>query len=243
VVARLEFGPVRSSWCLYIMLKPRDAAEFVAKGYHTATLARAAGWPASLARALQGDTAYADWVPSRLCQVYADTFRLDGRSYAKGPRKSGPAILYWEVAALADTGGDTRSAGRVLAANMGDLVRRLERDGSPLEYADLTAAPLPDSRDWRYQVEMGRAQVVYDGHGVPDTAMTAAPQTVRLVVQGERRASWMVDLDLSPTLVLSFPGGLRFEGKGFLADALRASPARLVGPLYSGGSGSLTLSR
>ncbi len=244
VRARWETGPVKTGWCVYFLMEPGKAAEDLARGHETVGVLQTEGWHPALRRLAESDATYANWVPSRVCQILFDTIWVGSRRYVEGTRRSPVGLGFWEVAARPSQGdGGVFGVARILATNSGDLKRRMETEFVPLSMARLTSGPIPDSRDERFEVELDRTTVTFDGHPVADSTLDAVELRHRFVVQGERLMLWTVELQIAPERMALFSGGLRFVGKGALAKAMSRSPIRIVGPVFSGGRAVVTFTR
>jgi hypothetical protein len=101
----------------------------------------------------------------------------------------------------------------------------------------------PDSTLDIYSVKVGRTQLVWNGRHTGDSTRVEGPIQENWSVSGLRPTVRVARLKLQPSWSWPLIGSLRVEGKGDLGEALRSSPIRFVGPLYRGGSGSLTFSR
>jgi hypothetical protein len=223
-------------------MAPGEAARDFADGYRPTPIDEAQGWQPALRSAAQ-DSQYTGWVPARVCQVYFEDLEYAGRHFTHGPKHKPIAIGFWEVAATpAGRSGATGSA-RSFGVNSGDLRQRMQETFAPIEELDLVTDTVKESRDQRYQTNVGKTLLTFDGHAKPDSTMTPGEQHFQLAADGDRRIHWTIELSFVPDSVTALLGGLSFRGKGDLGQALRASPIRLVGPLFSGGRGVITFTR
>ena len=105
---------------------------------------------------------------------------------------------------------------------------------------DLFAEKVPETQEDRYTLRYGKTTVRFDGHAAPDTM--SSPGTISQVwwTEGDASTVWRGATILHPSSTHALVGALTIEGKGDLADALKASPIRLVGPVHSGGDGEVT---
>jgi len=244
VRARWETGPLKAGWCVHFLIEPGKAAKDLARGYEVVPVRDSEGWHPALRRLAESDTAYADWIPSRVCQLLFDTVWVGERPYERGSKGSPIGLGFWEVAARRAQGpGSPSGVARLLATNSSGLQRRMEAEFIPVKAAQLTVTPLKESLDQRFELRLDRTLVTFDGHPVPDSTLRISEVRYTLAMEGERLMRWTIELRLEPTSVASFPGGLRFHGKGDLAQALARSPIRMVGPLFRGGRGTATFSR
>ncbi len=243
VRARWETGPMKAGWCVHFLMEPKKAAEDLARGYEVAGVRQSEPWHPALRQVAESDTAYANWVPSRVCQLLFDTVWVGERHYERGSKRSPVGLGFWEIAARRSEGGGAPGVARLLVTNSDDLKRGLETEFIPVRVAPLTMTPIPESRDHRFELKLDRTIIAFDGHPVPDSTLRPSEVRFTLAMDGERRVRWTIELQFEPSSVASLPGGLRFHGKGDLARALARSPIRLVGPFYAGGKGSVSFAR
>ena len=109
---------------------------------------------------------------------------------------------------------------------------------------DMLADKVPGSADDRYELKIGKTVILFDGHAAPDSTLGTAPVDQSWVFSASRGGVvWRISAVLQPTLTRALVGALRIQGKDELATALRASPIRLVGPIYTGGRGQILFRR
>jgi hypothetical protein len=244
VRARWETGPLKAGWCVQFLMEPKRASKDLARGYEVVAVHESEGWHPALRRAAESDPAYAPWVPARVCQLLFDTVWVGGRHYERGSKNSPVGLAFWEVAARRSPGpGGAPGVARLLATNSGDLQRRMEGEFIPLRLAQLTVAPIEGRQDQRFELKLDRTIITFEGHPVPDSTPQTSEVRYTLAMDGERMMRWTIEVRLDPTNAVSFPGGLRFHGKGDLLQALARSPIRMVGPVFSGGRGAVTFAR
>ena len=84
--------------------------------------------------------------------------------------------------------------------------------------------------------------LIWEGREVGNVS-PADSLALDLVVDGRRSDLWNGRVSLTPREQKALVGTLQVQGKSFLAEALKASPIRMVGPVQSGGAGTLRFSR
>jgi len=108
----------------------------------------------------------------------------------------------------------------------------------------MLADRVPGGTEDRYELKVGKTLIMFEGHAAPDSTLLTAPVEESWVFAGTRGGVvWRILAALQPTSTRALVGALRIQGKDDLAMALRASPIRLVGPIYSGGTGEILFSR
>lgn len=191
---------------------------------------------------------YGSWIPSDLCLFYLGEVEASGRLVRDRNASKSPVVGLWMVAA-----GEAPASRRDLAVQVLSNSGRLE---SAAQNAGLEAFRIrssigkvpPDlegvsSGDDRYEIRIGKTQLVWDGRPAADSVAAEAPFTRRWMARG-RRGGWLDGrIALSNNWTRAMIGSLKVEGKGDLAQMLKASPVRFVGPAYEGGRGSFEFGR
>jgi hypothetical protein len=123
------------------------------------------------------------------------------------------------------------------------MIRLAETSLIRMEHAEQAIGKVPEGTDDRYRVEMGRTIITWDGHLAGDSA-GVAPQSVQTWhTLNSRGARIRAQVTLTPQMQQNVAGSLQIAGNDDLAKSLRASPIRMVGPLYWGGAESITFVR
>ncbi|MGH7657857.1 MAG: hypothetical protein ACREL6_06450, partial [Gemmatimonadales bacterium] len=109
---------------------------------------------------------------------------------------------------------------------------------------DVELKLLPDSVDYRYRYRVAETTLTWDGHlSAPDTSRAVEPIEHDWLVRSTRGSLIRARLGLEPQSRHYMVGILSIQGDEELAEALNASPIRMVGPMYLGGSGSIAFER
>jgi hypothetical protein len=204
---------------------------------------------------IQNQPEFGTWIPSRLCLYYfAGVDAGPARVREKDPRKA-PLLAAWTFAA-ADGSGARRDVALEFVSGSGRLARAAQNAGVNLLEARSVIGLVPfvseegvPSSDSRYQLKIGKTLITWDGRPAGDSTRVEQPIHAEWMTSGRRSAGsrradwWHARLALSPEWSRGMAGSLRVQGKDDFANALKASPIRFVGPLYSRGGGELHFER
>jgi hypothetical protein len=231
-----------SGWCLQFLIDPTKAGEDLPDKARPVSAIEAGELHPAISRLISDEPQYARWVPSVLCSYFFGAVTVDGHRVEKG-KKSMPAIAWWGV--LARSSADTAPvlALRFLATNNFRVQKPTETAKVIMRDLDLTIERVPETNDDRYTLKYGKTLVVFDGHAAPDTTLRAETVSQIWWTEGDASTVWRAWADLHPSSTHGLVGALRVQGKGDLADLLKASPIRLVGPIHSGGDGVVNFFR
>ena len=192
---------------------------------------------------------FRNWVPSSLCIYYFGAVEADGQRVREEDPRRAPMLAFLTLAAADSLSGARRDFAVEVITNTGRLERSGNVAGLDLRKARSSVAPVPaedegmESGDDRYQLRVGKTQLVWDGRAAEDSTPAGTPLVREWKAEG-RRGGWVFGkLTLEPAWTRAMIGSLKVEGKDEFARMLKASPIRFVGPVYQGGSGSLEFSR
>ena len=234
---------LRAGYCVRYLTSPKRADERLKSGL---TLLRA-GQDSSLHPALQQvihtQPEYATWVPSSLCFYYTDAVRLGDRRVVEHNARNAQMLGVWTIGALEQGSGNRRDLVVDMYASRDRLRTAAATNLIQLENAETSFRAGNDSTGDEYRQKIGKTELIWIGRSVGEKARVNHAVTESWLVHGARRVTWTTGFTLSPTWSRALVGSLRVEGKGDLADDLRSSPIRFVGPFYQGGEGQLRFAR
>jgi hypothetical protein len=205
---------------------------------------------------VQTQPEFASWIPSKLCLYYfAGVDAGAARVQSKDSRKA-PMLAAWTAAAAEVGSGTRRDVALEFVSGSGRLSRAAQGAGLNLVEARSVIGMVPfvseegvPSSDTRYQLKIGKTLITWDGRPVGDSTRVDQPIQADWLARGRRsetsrRADWWhARLLLTPAWSRGMAGSLRVQGKDDFAKALKASPIRFVGPLYSQGGGEIHFDR
>jgi hypothetical protein len=206
---------------------------------------------------VQTQPEYASWVPSKLCLYYfAGVDAGAARVHSKDSRKA-PLLAAWTAAAAEVGSGTRRDVALEFVSGSGRLSRAAQGAGLNLVEARSVIGMVPfvseeglPSSDTRYQLKIGKTLITWDGRPVGDSTRVDEPIQTDWLARGRRSESgsrradwWHARLLLAPAWSRGMAGSLRVQGKDAFAEALKASPIRFVGPVYSQGGGEIHFDR
>jgi hypothetical protein len=230
-----------SGWCLQFLIDPTKAGDDLPDGAVPVPASEAGELHPAIQRLISDEPQYARWVPSQVCTWFFNSVTAAGHRVDRN-KKSPPAIAWWGVLTHPKAGSDSEPvfALRMLATNNWRIQKPSEAARVSMRSLDVFVEKVPETQEDRYTLRYGKTTVMFDGHASPDTMTT--PETISQVwwTEGDASTVWRGAASLHPSSTHALVGALTIQGKGDLADALKASPIRLVGPVHSGGDGEVS---
>src|SRR5690606_906475 len=99
-----------------------------------------------------------------------------------------------------------------------------------------------EGEDEEWELSLDGLKLIWRGHlvGEPRVGTT---QAMSFGYAGRRDSQWLVAMRMTPDQEQGQVGSLRVEGKNSLAQALKSSPIRSMGPVSTGGELTLNFRR
>lgn len=233
----------QGGFCIWYLSDPDLAAQLVPAGTRLRTVTETSGLPPILLRIVQDEPRFASWVPGSVCVgLYADV-ASDGvpRGHMEGQR---PVMLALTALAAHDPAGQPEGEWYLqeIGLDAGNLDRIADDAAIGSEHRELrTRQGLPGEDD-KWELSLDGVRLSWSGH--PSGEMrVGSTRSMSFGYAGERNSSWLVTVRIAPEQEQSQVGSLRVEGKNPLAQAMKSSPIRTVGPLESGGELTVSFRR
>lgn len=182
---------------------------------------------------------FAEWIPASVCVIRADTVTVAGRKLTGEGSREHQMVGFWAIAGrpVDEMLADTVMVVRVMFSNHKQIDKTTTLEGLKIKRVDEERGDEPDAPGDRfYHVRVEKADIHWVGH-MAGTPVAAEPRRWTLVLKGKGDSPWLADLRLEPGEQQFVVGSLRIQGKDDLAQALKASPIRMQGPAFWGGSG------
>lgn len=241
-------GPVwtleglRAGQCVRFLMDPRLAGKQVRDGLRPFRADQVQSLHPALRSAIEGQPEFTPWIPSSLCLFYVDAVHLGGRRYgSKDPRKR-QMIGAWTLAATEQRTGARRDLVLELFGTRGDLVQAAGSAKVRFREAQSAVSKAAGTDNDLYEIRIGKTRLVWNGRAAGDSTRVEQAIQESWLAKGASGAFWGVRTTLKPVWSRPLVGVLSVEGKDDLANALKASPTRFVGPVYYGGGGELRFS-
>ena len=241
---------LRKAFCVEMLLAPTShALQDLPSGYRPVPASETAGLHVALRSVVESQPEYAAWSPSSLCFITADTVRTS--EYTVGDRRRRRQLLFatWTVRASGGS-GSVADVALDLFSNNDRLIRSARLGDHILHDGTLQVGLVPaeddegvPSTDQRFLAKLGKSTIVWDGRPARDSSAVRTQPQRAWVAPGARRGLVTGQVVLAAAHERPMVGALKVEGKGDLAKALKASPTRFAGPVYEGGSASITFAR
>ena len=232
---RLTLTEARGGFCISYLVDPAVAVGLAPEGAVLAKAGKGAGLSPFLARVIQDEPQFADWIPAAICIGRFAAAALDGKEVAR-PKGDKVISVVTSWVAVAKPLGVEGATLALLELNIDEarVLRPLVDFG--VRVGDRTAEVLPADRgDTEVQLKLGKTLISWVGHPTGDPRV-GSTQTMSFGYTGQRTSTWEITLSVAPTETRLMVGALRVEGKDALAKALKSSPIRAVGPQDTGGT-------
>jgi hypothetical protein len=233
---------LRTGYCVHFLVDPRLATKELRDGFFLLPADQDQTLHPALRQTLQAQPEFGSWSPASVCIYHLDGVQVGTRLVAEKDARKDQMVGVWSLAAREKKTGNRRDLVLDLVASRGALIRAAEGARVRLHEAE-AAVSNADSAGQQYSVEIERARLVWSGRPTGNRIRVQEPIKESWSVPGLRAGVWNAEFRLSPEWSRSGIGSLRVEGKGDLAQALKTSPIRFVGPFYGGGGGELRFSR
>ncbi|HRP07715.1 MAG TPA: hypothetical protein PLL69_04440 [Gemmatimonadales bacterium] len=232
----------QGSVCVWYLADPAVAPGLVPEGVTLRPATATASLPESMLRIVQDEPRFADWIPGMLCIGRFAVVAADGNPVGEMREGQSHLLVLSALAAASPFGQDAgwQLASIGLRAGRLDQVAEVARIGS--ESAQFRTRVGVEGEDDEWELSFDGLKLIWRGHptGQPRVGTT---QTMSFGYAGERNTAWLVALRSNPETEQGQVGSFRVEGKNPLAQALKSSPIRSMGPVSGGGELTLTFRR
>jgi hypothetical protein len=232
----------QGGFCVWYLADPAVATGMVPAGTPLRPASATAALPDVLLRIVQDEPRFAEWIPAVLCVGRYAAVAADGTP--AGTMRPGQSLLL-TLSALAAASPYGQDAGWQLASiglRAGSLDRVADRAWIANREPDLRVRDGLEGEDDEWELSLDGTKLIWSGHptGTPRVGTT---RSMSFGYAGNRNSTWLVALRMAPAEEQTQVGALRIEGKNALAQALKASPIRAVGPLSRGGELTMSFRR
>jgi hypothetical protein len=230
----------RGSYCIWYLADPELARHMVLSGTALAPAGTGAGLPPLLARTVQDEPRFAQWIPGSICVGAYQRVTSDGRILAQEKRDR-PVIVATSALAVQGPRGFA-GASHVLIDFMTDqraLARAADADGFGMSGIKVITRLRVGADDPEVAISLDGVQIVWSGHAIGDSGV-GRTRSMSFGYATSRSANWLIDLEWAPASSRTMVGALQVDGLNTLAKALKASPVRAIGPEESGGTTTFT---
>ena len=229
-----------ASYCIWYLADPELARQMVPSGTELAPAGTGAGLPPLLARTVQDEPRFAQWIPGSICIGAYQRVTADGRVLAQEKRDRPVIVATNALAAQAPHG--LAGAANLLIDFMTDqraLARAADDAGFAMSGITVITRVRVGADDPEVAIEVDGVKIVWSGHAIGDSGV-GKTRSMSFGYATSRSAGWLVELESAPASSRIMVGALQVNGTNTLAKALKASPVRAIGPEEAGGTVTLT---
>jgi hypothetical protein len=244
-----SLGGLRAGFCVQLLLDPATIRKVLPRGYQPLAAAQAGELHPVVSGVVKGQPEFASWTPSRLCLYALDTLQAHDFTFVN--KKGRKPLLFgvWTAAAAETAGGGRREVALLVLSNEDRLIHSAKSAGAQVRHANLVvgkvsrgeADTVPSATADRFEVNLGKTVVTWDGLASADTSTMAGQVELAWIAASDSKDPAAGRLVLRPLRSCGMIGSLRVIGKDEFATALKASPVHFVGPQYERGGGTLQL--
>lgn len=230
----------RGSYCIWYLADPDLARHMVPSNTVLAPAGTGAGLPPLLARTVQDEPRFAQWIPGAICIGAYDRATSGGRTLAQGKANRPVIVATNSLAASAAHGVPAASSYLIdFMTDERSLARAADAAGFGMDGITVITRQQVGADDPRVSIEVAGVQITWSGHAIGDSGV-GKTRSVSFGYGNGRGGGWLIQLQSAPASTRLMAGALEVDGRNMLARALKASPVRGIGPEESGGTVTLT---
>jgi hypothetical protein len=233
---------LQAGQCVRFLMNPGVAAKHLRPGTRLVRADQDQSLHQALKSVVAEQSEFATWIPASLCFLYADAMRLGRWRLSSKDSRRKQMLGTWTMAAT-EQGGGRRDIVVDLFGSGGDFVRAAEAGKVRAREARSAVSKAPGGENDLYDIRIGRTRLIWNGRAVGDSARVDGAVEERWLARGASGLFWRGQSIIRPVWSRSMVGVLTVEGNDGLANALKGSPTRFVGPVYYGGGGEIRFAR
>ena len=234
---------LRAGYCVRFLVDPKDAAGELQDGFLLLRADQDTTLHSALRQVIHDQPEYASWTPSNLCVYYTDAVTLGGTRIAEKNARIAQMLGVWTMATVEQRSGTRRDLVLDSYASRDRLRTAASTNLVQLHEAEVGFRAPTDTSGTEYRQKIGKTELIWTGRAAGDSTRVEHPSVEKWQMAGSRGVIWSVDFSFTPTWARALAGSFRVEGKGNLANRLRESPIRFVGPFYHGGGALVHFAR
>ena len=230
----LEGG--HGSYCIWYLADPELARQMVPGGTELTPAGDGAGLAPLLARTVQDEPRFSQWIPGAICISSYDRVTSAGRVLAQS-KPNRPVIVATSSLAVKGARGFP-TATRYLIDFMTDqrsLARAADGIGVGMSGITVITRTRVGADEPEVLIDVDGVRITWSGHAIGEPSV-GKTRSVSFGYASGRVSGWMIDEESTPATARLMAGTLEVDGRNTLARALKASPGRAMGPEESGGT-------
>ncbi len=241
------FPGVEFSACVEFLMAPDMAAGHLTEGFRAIPASSVDTLSPVLHREVEGNPELGSWVPAQLCFIESPSIISgEARYTAEGKMGTRELIGYWAIAGTREAGTPTSDQWFVVRYWTNDWRVRKQTEAAfiPMLTFKRSLVTIPGSTTQNYTVTIGKTVLTWKGQMAGrDSSVYAEARSTSQIFDGKRAIHWTATASSSPQWLRHLPGVFNVQGKDDLAQALKASPIRMFGPMYWGGDARVEFTR
>lgn len=232
----------QGSVCIWYLADPAMAPGLVPTGTALRPASATASMPESMLRLVQDEPRFAEWIPAVLCIGRFAVAAADGTPVGAARQGQSHLLVLSGLAAASPFGQDAGWQLSTIGLQAGRMDQVAERARIGSRSAQIRTRVGVEGEDDQWELSFEGVKLIWNGRPAGQVRV-GTTQAMSFGYAGSRNTIWLVALRLAPESEQGQVGSLRVEGKNTLAQALKSSPIRSMGPISRGGELTLTFQR
>jgi hypothetical protein len=230
----------QGGYCIWYLADPEQARKLVSSSTSLIPAGSGSDLPELLAGYIKEEPKFAQWIPGSICLGFYERVSSGGRTIAEA--KPGRPIIIATHALAAQGAYRVPGANQYLLELMtnNSRVSGTANDfGVDMSKIELTSRLRLEGSDPTVTISLSDVLINWVGHPVADSSV-GKTRSMSFGYGGPKNSGWLITRESTPQSVKMMLAVLWIEGRNKVADLLKSSPVRAIGPLEAGGPGSIS---
>jgi hypothetical protein len=223
-------------YCISYLIDPTLVSKLLPSDAKPAPAGTGAGLHPFLARTVQDEPRFAQWIPAAICIGTYDQVTADGKVLAQG-KKDHPIVVVTNAIAVQSPRGIPEATYLLLdvMTDQRSLQRAGDNVGLDIAGITVTSRIRVEGDDPDVAMEVDGATFHWSGHATGESSV-GTTHSMSFGYAARRSNSLLIQEEWTPETSRLMVGALQISGRNTFAKALGASPVRAVGPEEVGGT-------
>jgi hypothetical protein len=228
------------NYCIWYLAEPEQAKKLVSSSTSLLPAGSGSDLPLDLAAVIKEEPKFAQWIPASICLGFYQRVSLGSRVIAEG--KPGRPIIVATHSLAAQAAYRVPGANQYLLdfmTNDNRVSGAADDIGVDMSKIELTQRTRLEGADPTVTVSLSDVLINWTGHTVADSSV-GKTRSMSFGYGGPKNSGWLITRESSPRSEKMILAVLWVEGRNKLANLLKSSPVRSIGPMENGGSASIS---
>ena len=227
-------------YCIWYLADPLLARKLVPAATSLVPAGTGSDLPILLASTIREEAKFAQWIPGAICLGFYQRVVAAGQTIAEA--KPGRPIIIATNSIAAQEAHGVPGANQYLIdlmTNDRGVANAADAIGVDMASLELARRSHLEGDDPNVILTLAGIQITWAGHAIPDSSV-GKTRAVSFGYGGQKGAKWLINMETSPQSSRLMVAVLLVAGGNSLANVLKASPVRAIGPEERGGEATLT---